>query len=275
MRSTGYREPDRHSRKSLVLKILTSKLFDIKILQTLFVGPAPSKPLKRIGGGGYPYFSASERAIPRSPRRRPNFILRSESTAMKTINLKSDMPLIREALQRLDRELALGTSGEDDAAETGARLRLNRRRRRHSHRRAKAFVGDDTERSDSRMHLWRELVEIRRHGVEASAIAPQSQERLRSRPPQSGNHNRFAVAGRAQVAVQDLGPVISKQLLKKPPCPAAEPPWPRAASRAAKARSQKPTGKTKSATEPSSTNLYACWAIESYARKSNAVIPAM
>jgi hypothetical protein len=29
------------------------------------------------------------------------------SSAIKTVNLKSDMPLVREALQRMDRELAL------------------------------------------------------------------------------------------------------------------------------------------------------------------------
>jgi hypothetical protein len=35
---------------------LTYKLFDIKILQTLFVRPAPSKTSKGYGGGGTPDF---------------------------------------------------------------------------------------------------------------------------------------------------------------------------------------------------------------------------
>jgi hypothetical protein len=37
----------------------------------------------------------------------PNFIFGPESTAMKTVNLKSDMPQVHEALHRLDRELVL------------------------------------------------------------------------------------------------------------------------------------------------------------------------
>jgi hypothetical protein len=41
-------------RKSSVLKILTSKFFAMKILQTFFVRPAPSKPFQRGGGRGYP-----------------------------------------------------------------------------------------------------------------------------------------------------------------------------------------------------------------------------
>lgn len=40
--------------KSFVLKILTSKLFAIKILQTLFANAAPSKPFRGMGGGGLP-----------------------------------------------------------------------------------------------------------------------------------------------------------------------------------------------------------------------------
>jgi hypothetical protein len=36
-----------------VLKILTSKPFAIKILQTLFANPAPRKPFRGRGGGGY------------------------------------------------------------------------------------------------------------------------------------------------------------------------------------------------------------------------------
>jgi hypothetical protein len=40
--------------KSLVVKILTSKLFDIKILQILFADPAPVKAFGGWGEGGYP-----------------------------------------------------------------------------------------------------------------------------------------------------------------------------------------------------------------------------
>jgi hypothetical protein len=37
------------------VKILTSKLFDIKILPTLFADPAPVKAFRKVGGeGGYP-----------------------------------------------------------------------------------------------------------------------------------------------------------------------------------------------------------------------------
>jgi hypothetical protein len=39
---------------SLVVKILTSKLFDIKILQILFADPAPVKAFGGSGEGGYP-----------------------------------------------------------------------------------------------------------------------------------------------------------------------------------------------------------------------------
>jgi len=53
-------EPDgahplhRRGPKSPVFKILTSKFFDIKILQTLFANPAPSKAFRGRGEGGYP-----------------------------------------------------------------------------------------------------------------------------------------------------------------------------------------------------------------------------
>jgi hypothetical protein len=52
-----WREPHWRTPNSHVLKILTSKLFDIKILQTLFANPAPSKAFRRWGGGGYPAFA--------------------------------------------------------------------------------------------------------------------------------------------------------------------------------------------------------------------------
>ena len=44
----------RRGPKSPVFKILTSKFFAIRILQALFVNPAPSKGFKDPGGGGYP-----------------------------------------------------------------------------------------------------------------------------------------------------------------------------------------------------------------------------
>ncbi len=37
---------------AFVFKILTSKIFDIKILQTLFAKPAPSKTFREYGGEG-------------------------------------------------------------------------------------------------------------------------------------------------------------------------------------------------------------------------------
>ena len=41
---------------SFVLKILTSKLFALKILQTIFANPAPSKAFRGMGGGGVASF---------------------------------------------------------------------------------------------------------------------------------------------------------------------------------------------------------------------------
>ena len=38
--------------KSFVIKILTSKFFDIKILHAIFAEPAPSKAFQGEGGGG-------------------------------------------------------------------------------------------------------------------------------------------------------------------------------------------------------------------------------
>jgi len=57
-RQTYYGEPHWRGPKFCVLKILTSKLFDIKILQTLFAKPAPSKTFGGVGEGGYPHFHA-------------------------------------------------------------------------------------------------------------------------------------------------------------------------------------------------------------------------
>jgi len=58
--------------KLFVLKILTSKLFDIKILQTLCAEPAPSKTFRGYGGGGVPQFQARTGAkcptLGRSPK---------------------------------------------------------------------------------------------------------------------------------------------------------------------------------------------------------------
>src|ERR1700733_3349331 len=55
----------------------------------------------------YPVFRPGSQ--PPNPRRNvvPNLVFRSESTAMKTVNLKSDMPQVHQALQRLERELVL------------------------------------------------------------------------------------------------------------------------------------------------------------------------
>jgi hypothetical protein len=45
---------DDEAHKSPVLKILTSKLFAIKILQTLFANPAPRNPFRGYVGRGVP-----------------------------------------------------------------------------------------------------------------------------------------------------------------------------------------------------------------------------
>ena len=59
------------------------------------------------GGGGYPDFQRrSERSKTRGTGP-TNFIFRSEFKVIKTVDLKSDLPQVHEALQRLDRELAL------------------------------------------------------------------------------------------------------------------------------------------------------------------------
>src|ERR1700739_1107084 len=42
------------SRKSLVIKILIRNPCTLKILQILFAKPAPVKPFREWGGGGYP-----------------------------------------------------------------------------------------------------------------------------------------------------------------------------------------------------------------------------
>jgi hypothetical protein len=73
-RRTGYGEPYRLTPNSFVLKILTSKLFGIKILQTIYAGPAPSKTLRRYGGGGYPGFRLVRRQNVPLWEGRPNFI---------------------------------------------------------------------------------------------------------------------------------------------------------------------------------------------------------
>jgi len=39
--------------KFIVIKILTSNSFVFKILQPLFAKPAPIKPFRGVGGGGY------------------------------------------------------------------------------------------------------------------------------------------------------------------------------------------------------------------------------
>ena len=106
-----------------------------------------------MGEGGTPIFTV--RATPLNTRCDDvrNFIFRPESTAMKTVNLKSDMPLVLEALQRLDGELASARTGQSDFPEAGPRLRLNRRGRRYSRRSAKAFTRADPNRSDSRLYL--------------------------------------------------------------------------------------------------------------------------
>jgi len=71
-RGGSTRTERRKRRKSIVLKILTCKLFAIKILQTLFANPAPIKP-SEVGGRGVP-----------SPPRFPK--LRRAQHAVKTLH---------------------------------------------------------------------------------------------------------------------------------------------------------------------------------------------
>ncbi len=64
------------------------------------------------GGGGYPDFPPESEPSTAHRYDAPNFIFGSESIAMKTVNLKSDMPQVHEALQRLDRELAVARAAK-------------------------------------------------------------------------------------------------------------------------------------------------------------------
>lgn len=68
-RQTYYGEPHWRGPKFCVLKILTSKLFDIKILQTLFAKPAPSKTFGGVGEAGVPPLSRLLSQTGTAPRR--------------------------------------------------------------------------------------------------------------------------------------------------------------------------------------------------------------
>ena len=50
----GARRKRERGSNSFVLKILTSKPLGLKILQTIFVNPAPVAAFGGVGGGGYP-----------------------------------------------------------------------------------------------------------------------------------------------------------------------------------------------------------------------------
>jgi len=69
-------QPHRRGPKSIVFKILTSKLFDIKILRTLFVNPAPSKVFRGSGGGGAPFEGMVKAVFPKLDRSSRKFISR-------------------------------------------------------------------------------------------------------------------------------------------------------------------------------------------------------
>ncbi len=72
-----------------------------------------------MGGRGGPFrasrisawFSEGDRVIPLRDGD-SYFIFSANFTPMKTVNLKPDLPTVREALQRLDRELALARLGK-------------------------------------------------------------------------------------------------------------------------------------------------------------------
>jgi len=71
--------------------------------------------IPRMGGGrGIPLLSADKRATQPKPQRHPEIYFGSVSTALrvKTVNLKSDMPSVQEALQRLEREMAVARQGK-------------------------------------------------------------------------------------------------------------------------------------------------------------------
>jgi len=72
---------DQLDRNSFALKILTCKLFDIKILQTIFAKPAPIKPFRRGWGRGYPRLGVQtgtgRRESQVEPLASPRFFLRS------------------------------------------------------------------------------------------------------------------------------------------------------------------------------------------------------
>src|ERR1019366_10571815 len=50
----GLRKNRESGPKSFVVKLLTSKPLRLKILQSIFANPAPVKPFRRVGKGGYP-----------------------------------------------------------------------------------------------------------------------------------------------------------------------------------------------------------------------------
>jgi hypothetical protein len=62
---------------------LTSKFFDIKILQRVFASPAPSKTFKAYGAGGTLILATSAR-IPSLANGAANFIFMEKSTGYVT-----------------------------------------------------------------------------------------------------------------------------------------------------------------------------------------------
>jgi hypothetical protein len=50
---SGMPSDSEKARKFFVVKIFTSKSFVVKILRRFFAKPAPVKPFRRVGGGGY------------------------------------------------------------------------------------------------------------------------------------------------------------------------------------------------------------------------------
>jgi hypothetical protein len=67
----GYKEPKWLAPKSCIPNILTSKFFDINILQALFANPAPIKAFRGHEGGGIPPIPA---IIPKPGTLAPQFI---------------------------------------------------------------------------------------------------------------------------------------------------------------------------------------------------------
>ena len=88
---------------------------------------------------------------------------------MKTVNLKEGMPLVRQALMQMERELAMARARGLWSGQADSWLWLDGRGRRNSDCGAETVAGDERGRTDSRRHLRRGLGEVGRAGLEDRA----------------------------------------------------------------------------------------------------------